>query len=736
MLALPEGASSQGLSQQLAPPTSVATTRLGSAADNFDEVVDQVIQREKEFLNTVRNFTPVVETYIQNLRPDPELREVPVGDQYFLGKLDFSKGMKERLYLHENASTRWVAKLTSIYELKYMPLGFAQMIFVDPSDFDRQHYSFAFVRREFLGELRCFVIDVVPLPNSGISRFLGRIWVEDQGYHIVRFNGTFTPHPRFTYKLDFDSWRLNLMPGLWLPAYVNRPQSDEHHRFGRRQHFKAQTRLWGYDLQHAGDHQEFTQIMIDQPFFDHTGSGQDLSPLLSLRQVQYSADENVVERLQVAGLMAPSGDVDKVLGTVVQNLEITNNLIDKLPDVRCRILLTTPIESFAIGHTIVVSRGLIDVLPDEATLAAVLAHELGHIVLGHSLEGEYSFNERMFFPDEQALDRLTFHRNSREENAADQKAIEMLANSPYKDQLEKAGLFFEALEARAPALPNLIRARLGNPLVAGKVSRLAALKRSAPQLAIRDTGQIAALPLGGRIKLDPWSDRIELRDVNPVPVLFAGEKMPFEVTPFYPYLKRIPIPGEPLSAENQGQASHVAALPQLAVETQVPVLRDNATITEPRSEQVQQSIPTEATQPAAISALAKLPTSAVPSTQRESKSSDGLALSQPPLGAIDPVPAERMQVAEAPESFSYPVAPNPALTGQVSLKAVIGTDGTVRDIDVLSGNRALAGAAVRAVRHWRYRPQEIKGNPVEAVANITISFAGNDAVSINFRAAH
>lgn len=94
-----------------------------------------------------------------------------------------------------------------------------------------------------------------------------------------------------------------------------------------------------------------------------------------------------------------------------------------------------------------------------------------------------------------------------------------------------------------------------------------------------------------------------------------------------------------------------------------------------------------------------------------------------------------MQVAEASENFSYPVAPNPTLTGQVSLKAVIGTDGTVRDVDVLSGDGALAAAAVRAVRHWRYRPPERKGAPVEAEANIKISFMGNDAVYISFQAA-
>lgn len=557
IVALPDCPASSQESQHPSPPTFAPSSQLASVPQDstaFDRVIDQVIQSEKEFLQTIRNFKPLVETYIQNLRPDFELGAVPVSDQYFLGKLDLSRGLNERSFLQQPHLSGWLDKLTSIYSLKYMPLGFAQMIFVDDSDFDRQHYSFSFVGREFLGEVRCLVIDVVPLPSSGNGRFLGRIWVEDDGYHIVRFNGTFTPHPRFTYKLDFDSWRLNPLPGLWLPAYVYSQQSDEHYRFGRKLRFKAQTRLWGYDLQHAGDHQEFTQIMVDTPFFDHTGSGEDLSPLLSLRRVQYSADENVVERLQVAGLMAPKGNVDKVLQTVVQNLEITNNLLDKLPDVRCRILLTTPLESFSIGHTIVVSRGLIDILPDEATLAAILAHELGHIVLGHTLNLEYSFNERMFFPDEQSLRRLTFLRDFRAEDAADQKAIEMLANSPYKDRLNKTGLFFEALEARAPNLPNLVRARLGNALIAGKVSRLAALKHSAPQLAIRDTDQIAALPLGGRIKLDPWSDRIELIDIKPVPLLNAGEKMPFEVTPFYPYLKRIPIPNRPLSARTDSPA--------------------------------------------------------------------------------------------------------------------------------------------------------------------------------------
>jgi TonB family protein len=104
---------------------------------------------------------------------------------------------------------------------------------------------------------------------------------------------------------------------------------------------------------------------------------------------------------------------------------------------------------------------------------------------------------------------------------------------------------------------------------------------------------------------------------------------------------------------------------------------------------------------------------------------------------MDSTPRERLQVAEAPESgFSYPVAPNPTLTGKVSLKAVIGTDGTVTEVNAVSGKHALAAAAVRVVRRWRYRPHELNGNAVEAETNIGINFVGADAVSISSPAVH
>ena len=145
------------------------------------------------------------------------------------------------------------------------------------------------------------------------------------------------------------------------------------------------------------------------------------------------AEDHVLDRLQRAGVLAPDGDVSKVLQTVLNNLEITNNL-DIQPEVRARVLLTTPLESFTIGHTVVVSRGLLDVLPDEASLAMVLAHELGHIVLGHRLDTKYAFGDRMVFPDEETFRRIQLARDPRLEEAADQKAVELLQELPLQGQ--------------------------------------------------------------------------------------------------------------------------------------------------------------------------------------------------------------------------------------------------------------------------------------------------------------
>ena len=511
--------------------------------DSFDQVLNRIIEREHLFIAQMRHFHPLLETYIQNLKGDAS-QAVPVSDQYFLGRLDMANGTGDREFKSQSGfGRRFMAKLTSIYGLKFLPLGFAQMVMLD-ENLQRPFYNFAFVRREFLGDIRCLVIDVQPKPEASGVRFVGRIWVEDQQYNIVRFNGTYAPGQHENYYLHFDTWRLNLRPGLWLPAFIYSEESDMVARNGQKLHFKAQTRLWGYDLQHVAHNEEFTQIMVDSPSVtDQSGSAQDDTPVESERRWQREAENNALERLQKIGLLAPPGDVDQVLQTVVNNLIVTNNL-EIQPGVRTRVLLTSPLESFTVGHTIVVSRGLIDVLPDEASLAMVLAHELSHIALGHNLDTKFAFNDRMFFPDEDTFERIDFTRTAADEDAADKKALELLTNSPYKEKLANAGLFLKALQAEAPELKNLIRPHLGNGLANGKTLRMSALLASSPTLNNHKTEQIAALPLGSRIKLDPWSNQIALIKTKSVALTSANEKMPFETTPFFPHLTRMPEPGE------------------------------------------------------------------------------------------------------------------------------------------------------------------------------------------------
>ena len=516
---------------------------------SIDQVADRVIERERAFVVQMKHMHPLAETYIQNLKTDKESVVVPASDQYFLGRLDLSDGVEDQIFEKETGlKLKSLNPFPSLFSRKFMPLGFAQMVMLD-RDFQKKNYDFKFVRQEFLGEVRCIVIDVQPKDNAG-GRFLGRIWVEDRDYNIVRFNGTYSPHSRYSYYLHFDSWRLNLQPGLWLPAYVFIEESNLKSAGPLLPglHFKAQTRLWSYDPEPLKHDQEFADIQIDT-VRDQTDAAKEAGPVEAQRMWERSAEDNALDHLQKVGLLAPSGDVDKILQTVVNNLIITNNL-QIIPDVRCRVLLTSPLESFTIGHTIVVSRGLLDVLPDEGSLAMTLAHELSHIALGHRIDTRFAFNDRFFFPDQNTFQRMDFARSPSEEEAADHKAMELLENSPYKDKLANAGLFLKALETRAPELTSLIRPHLGNRMEEGKTIRMAALLSSAPQLEMQRIDQIAALPLGGRVKLDPWSNRLEMMKTKPVVLLSPQEKMPFEVTPFFPYLTRLStVPVETASAQ-------------------------------------------------------------------------------------------------------------------------------------------------------------------------------------------
>jgi hypothetical protein len=155
------------------------------------------------------------------------------------------------------------------------------------------------------------------------------------------------------------------------------------------------------------------------------------------------------------------------------------------------------------------------------------------VVLGHRLDSSYAFFDQLLIDDKETFRHFGFARTPDEEKAANVKAIQLLNNSPYKNQLGNAGLFLTALETRQKEIPNLISAHLGD-----RVPVISDLKSSMPVDQKQNPQMIAALPLGGRVKLDPWSDKLELIKSKPVGTVAEREKMPFEVTPFMPYLMR------------------------------------------------------------------------------------------------------------------------------------------------------------------------------------------------------
>ena len=527
--------------------TSARAQSVNPAGDelNVADVIDRMNRAETALFQRLKTYHPLVEAYIQHLVPDQQLGWVPARDDYFLGQFDFADRPRLRQLGQERKQTNRVSRWNPVNGGRLLPDGFAAMAAPDWKGLDRSRYQFTFVRREFLGEARTFVFDVRPL--RGGDGFSGRIWIEARDYTLIRFNGinqgtnqmlsSFFNDKRLSFHMD--GWRVNVMPGVWLPSYIYSEETDLSDATSpRAKGFRSQVRIWGYEAQAAVNSQQLTAIHINEAVVDETDASSQLSPVMSQRRWEQEAEANVIERLEKIGLLAPAGEVDHVLETVLNNLVVTSKLALERP-LRCRVLLTSPLESFTIGHTIVLSRGLIDVLPDEASLATMLAHELAHVDLGHPLiDTKFAFADRLMVSDADLLQALQFHRTAREETAADERVIELLKTSPYQDKLAGAGLFLKTIAQSARQLPNLIQPHIGDHVAdGGQIKRFASLVAEAPALAPTNLEQISALSLGARIIVEPWNDRLVLDKSPAVPLASIREKMPLAVTPLMPYIR-------------------------------------------------------------------------------------------------------------------------------------------------------------------------------------------------------
>jgi TonB family protein len=162
-------------------------------------------------------------------------------------------------------------------------------------------------------------------------------------------------------------------------------------------------------------------------------------------------------------------------------------------------------------------------------------------------------------------------------------------------------------------------------------------------------------------------------------------------------------------------ATNRAALPPLEVEV---VAGGQHTILQPSNRSVKVDMPSESpAKPAQGSLQDSTETSTIAAITREPVTAATNA------GERVRLSPDTTQAVERPVQPNYPMlAKAMKVQGSVVLQALIGQEGSIQDLRVLSGPAILSTAAMDAVRQWRFRPYLQSGQPVETEARITVNF--------------
>jgi len=556
-------------------------------------LIDKAILRETATVKVIKDRTPLVETYIQNMRPEPGVVQVPESDEQFLTRVDFGKHINEDAYARNDIKAKPDHKIGSLFKhtlgfagglgdslhLHFDPSGFTRMLVMDDTDFNRQTYNFGYVRNEFLGSVPTAVFDVTPIGKKSLipggnklaGEFIGRIWIETHNGNVVRFDGNVSGTEK-DYKeyYHFDSWRTNVQPDLWLPNSIYVEETDPRSPTKTLQ-FKAINHVWGYVLKVPENEAENTSVEVEGAT-DVSNDAQDISPLGAQRAWVQQAEDNVIERLFEAGLLdAPGSEFDKTLEALASNILAYNNITVSRP-IRVRTLMTEPLESLAVGNTIILSKGLIDttgvVTQDGAQQAgdlnAALAFQLAHIILGHRLDTKYAFNDRLLFPDTVSFKRIPMHHTDADNEVAAKKAIELLSAKELVDSQKFFGLYLAQLRLRVDGLKALNEPMIGDGMVKNDKDSafwMQALVPKADKLDMNDLKQQAAVPLASFLRFDPWTDKLIPMHSAFEPILSPADKMPFEVEPVYLKLSYYKAPAPPVETTTPPAAAPAAAAP-------------------------------------------------------------------------------------------------------------------------------------------------------------------------------
>jgi hypothetical protein len=385
---------------------------------------------------------------------------------------------------------------------------------------------------------------------------------------VFRFNGDFAGSIETMKEFyHFDSWRTNVQPGLWLPTSFYVEESDPKSPESTLK-FKAINYVWGYVLKVPDTNATNTSLDVVNAQ-DVSNDAPDVSPLGAQREWVQQAEDNVIERLFQAGLLDAPSEFDKTLEALANNILVYNNIQTSRP-IRVRTLLTEPLESLAVGNTIILSKSLIDTTAVMSTdgaqqmgnLNAILAFQLAHIILGHRLDTKYAFSDRLLFPSTSVFERIPMHHTDKDNEEASKKALELLNAKELAGGQQYFGLYLQQLQTRLKTLPALNTPMIGDALIKSDKDPtfwMAAMVPKGIKLDMKDLKQQAAMPLASFLRFDPWTDQVVQMHTSFEPILNPRDKMPFEVEPVYLKLTYFAPPAPPAAPTAAPAAAGPAA---------------------------------------------------------------------------------------------------------------------------------------------------------------------------------
>jgi hypothetical protein len=522
----------------LVASTAVIAGQGEPATSRVPDAVVFAARAERAWIGDLRkDLAPLVEAVFQNHTREEPLGYVAESDAYLLGRyLWKGRATVEPLVASGGASIAQAEPPTQAFAD-----ALASLMTPDWNLLDGERYEYIDRGATYLGDVRTLVFDIKP--RRAGAGWWGRIWIEDKTYHVVRYAGmTDTVQAAFAAYLKPDAaFRIDVSRALaaedrWLTAYAyveEVPALDA----PRGPRLRGQIRWWGYDTTSTRLQQPFSAIVINRAAPVWRPAPKGPSPRLSARQFEREAEANVLARLTRARFMGPSGAVERAVEQVVTNLLVSAKVqLGFTPKVR--ILLTSRLESFTVGQTIAISRGVLDTVPTESALALVLAHHLGHYVNGdETIDRKFTFADLLDVSDLDLLRKLRFRHSDAEEEAADARALEILKQSPYSATATDGGLFLQAIERNVSRLIGLIEPILGEELVdLHRAAQGSRLFRTEPVMNPASVTQDAALPLGSKILVHPLDGRTDFYQSDPIAVPLVREKAPLGVTPFMPHL--------------------------------------------------------------------------------------------------------------------------------------------------------------------------------------------------------